>query len=55
MIFLATNAPGGSALKRVEKRNAPLSHGVVGVILPHDTFGTHLNGKGKSIDKDLEI
>ena len=34
---------------------APLSHDVAGVILPHDTFGTHLNEKGDTIDKDLEL
>ena len=34
---------------------APLNHDVAGVILPHDTFGTHLNEKGDTIDKDLDL
>ena len=40
---------------RVERRMAPLSHDVAGVILPHDTFGTNLDSKADTIDKDLEI
>ena len=27
---------------------------MAGVILPHDTFGTHLDNQGKTIDFDLE-
>ena len=54
-IFLATNAPGRSAFNRVELRmlvkfNKELS----GVVLPHDNFGSHLNAKGETIDKELE-
>ena len=33
---------------------APLSHDIAGVILKHDTFGTHLDAKGKTIDDELE-
>ena len=33
---------------------APLSHDLAGIILPHDTFGTHLDASGKTIDKKLE-
>ena len=33
---------------------APLSHDLAGVILPHDTFGSHLDASGKTIDKNLE-
>ena len=25
-----------------------------GVVLPHDNFGSHLNAKGETIDKELE-
>ena len=39
----------------MSRRRAPLSHDVAGVILPHDTFGTHLDEKGDAMDKDLEI
>ena len=54
-LFLATNAPGRSALNRVERRMTPLSDNVAGVILPHDTFGSHIDSKGDTIDRDLEI
>ena len=37
-----------------ERRMAPLSHDLAGVILPHDMFGTHLDGSGKTIDNKLE-
>lgn len=35
-LFLATNAPGRSAYNRVERRMAPLSRELAGLILPHD-------------------
>ncbi|KAJ6646124.1 hypothetical protein Bhyg_01334, partial [Pseudolycoriella hygida] len=53
-VFVACNAPGRSAFNRVERRMAPLSRSVVGIILPHDRFGTHLDNQGKTIDADLE-
>ena len=52
--FMATNAPGRSAFNRVERRMAPLSRELSGVILPHDHFGTHLDHNGKTIDDKLE-
>ena len=33
---------------------APLSHDLAGVILPHDTFGSHLDASGNTVDKKLE-
>ena len=33
---------------------APLSHDIAGVVLPHETFGSHLDASGKTIDKQLE-
>lgn len=54
-VFIATNAPGRSAFNRVERRMAPLSHCLSGVVLPHDTFGNHLDGKVKTTDCDLEM
>ena len=33
---------------------APLSHDLVGIVLPHDSFGDHLDGSGKTIDQKLE-
>ena len=52
--FLATNAPGRSAFNRVERRMVKFSKELSGVVLPHDNFGSHLNAKGKTIDKELE-
>ena len=51
----ATNASGLSAFNPVERRMAPLSHDLTGIILPHDTFGSHLDSQGKTVDTDLEI
>ena len=33
---------------------APLSRQLSGIILPHDTYGSHLDASGKTIDSDLE-
>ena len=54
-LFVITNAPGRSAFNRVERRMAPLSRKLSGVILPHDHFGSHLNSAGKTVDSDLEF
>ena len=48
------NAAGLSAFNPVERRMAPLSHDLCGLVLPHDTFGNHLDGSGKTIDLRLE-
>lgn len=53
-IFIATNAPGRSAFNRVERRMAPLSRELSGLILPHEHYGSHLNSAGFTIDDDLE-
>ena len=53
--YLTTNAPGRSAFNRVERRMAPLSHDLAGVVLTHDTFGSHLNNKNETVDKELEM
>ena len=53
--FLATNAPGRSACNRVERRMVKLSKELSGVILEHDKFGSHLDTKGVTVDKDLEL
>ena len=42
-----------SAYNYVERRMAQLSKELTGVVVPHDTLGTHLNGK-KKIDEELE-
>ncbi|KAG5889612.1 hypothetical protein JTB14_024033 [Gonioctena quinquepunctata] len=53
-LFLATNAPGRSAYDRVERRMAPLSRELAGLILPHDHFGSHLDDRGVTINEHLE-
>lgn len=53
-LFIACNAPGRSAYNRVERRMAPLSKALSGMILPHDHYGTHLDSQGRTIDLDLE-
>ena len=53
-LFIATQAPGRSAFNPVERRMAPLSRFLAGIILPHDTFGSHLNARGETVDVDRE-
>jgi len=53
-MILATNAPGRSAFNGVERRMAPLSRELAGLILPHKHFGSHLDGDGKTVDEQLE-
>ena len=53
-LFIATNAPGRSAFNRVERRMAPLSRELSGVILPHEHYGSHLDSQGRTINEDLE-
>ncbi|CAF1083211.1 unnamed protein product, partial [Didymodactylos carnosus] len=53
-LFILTHAPGQSAYNVVERRMAPLSHDLAGLILPHDHFGTHLNDSGITINTELE-
>ena len=40
---------------RVEHRMVKLSKKLSGVTLKHDKFGIHLDGKGVTVDKDLEL
>lgn len=53
-LIIFTNAPGRSAYNRVERRMAPLSKELAGVILPHDYFGSHLDNSGRTVDAYLE-
>ena len=54
VVFIATNAPGRNAFNPVERRVAPLSKVLSGVILNHDHFGSHLDKNGKTTDQELE-
>ena len=42
-LFVFTHVPGSSAYNPVERRMAPLSKHTAGLILPFNTYGTHLN------------
>ena len=50
-----TNAPGLSAFNKVERKMFHLSKELTGVLLPHDTYGSHLDSGGKTVDTELEI
>ena len=54
VLISGVNAAGLSAFNPVERRMAPLSHDLAGIILPHDTFGNHLDSSGKTLDLELE-
>ena len=54
-IFCVCNAAGLSAYHFIERRMAPLSATLAGVVLPLASFGTHLDDQGNTIDPELEI
>ena len=54
VLITLCHAPGNSAFNPVERRMAPLSRDLAGVVLPHENFGSHLNSAGKTIDEELE-
>ncbi|GBP77771.1 hypothetical protein EVAR_98464_1 [Eumeta japonica] len=47
ILFIVTNAPERSTYNKVERRMAPLSHELAGLVLPYDYFGTHLNDQNE--------
>ena len=53
-LIWGVNAAGLSAFNPCERRMAPLSRDLSGIILPHDTYGNHLDSTGKTIDIELE-
>jgi len=53
-LFIATNAPHRSAFNPVERRMAPLSRQLSGLVLPFDHFGSHLDNRGRTTDLALE-
>ena len=54
-LFFVTNAPGLNTFNRVERRMAPLSKELGGVLLEHKHFGAHLDDKGNTTDPQLEL
>lgn len=49
-----THAPGMSAYNYVERQMAPLSRALAGLVLPHESCGSHLDASGKTVDEELE-
>ena len=53
-VLVALHPEGYSAFNPVERRMAPLSRELVGVIFDHQHFGAHLNSEKATIDVELE-
>ena len=53
VMFVSTLAPSMSAYNNVERRMAPLSKALAGVLLTHDTFGIHLDSQRRITDVEL--
>ena len=53
-LLVFTHALRSNACNPVERRMAPLSKDTAGLILPFDTYGTHLNATNETTDVDLE-
>ena len=54
VLLHGVNASGLLAFNPVERRMAPLSHDLEGIILPHDSFRNRLDSARKMKDLDLE-
>ena len=53
-LLIALHPEGYSAFNPVERRMAPLSRELIGVIFEHQHYGNHLNSAKKTIDVELE-
>jgi hypothetical protein len=53
-MFIINQAPGQALFNVVERRLAPLSHDLAGLIFPNDHFATHLNELGVTEHAELE-
>ena len=49
-LFVITHAPGSSTYNKVKRRMASLSKFTAEIILPFDTFGSHLDSSNKPVD-----
>ena len=54
-IVAVCNASGLSAYHFIERRMASLTKELAGVILSHDSYGSHLDGNGKTMDGEKEL
>ena len=53
--FLGTNTLGRSAFNRAERRIVKLSNELSGFIHKLGKFGRHLDGKGLTVDRGLQL
>ena len=53
-LVIALHPEGYSAFNPVERRMAPLSRELIGVIFDHEHFGCHLNSAKKTVNLELE-
>ena len=53
-LVIALHPEGFSAFNPVERRMAPLSRELIGVIFDHEHYGCHLNSAKQTIDQELE-
>lgn len=53
-VFAVMMPPGHSAYNPCERRMAPLSRDLCGIVLDHEHFGSHLDKNAKTIDEELE-
>ena len=53
-LLIALHPEGWSAFNPVERRMAPLSRELIGVIFDHQHFGNHLNSAKVTVDVELE-
>jgi len=54
MYIVVITPRGYSAYNPCERRMAPLSHDICGLVLDHEHFGSHIGASGKIIDDKLE-
>ena len=54
VLLHGVNASGLSAFNKIERRMSPLSQDIAGLSLKHDTYGTHLDANGNTVDTELE-
>ena len=54
MYIIVITPRGYSAYNPCERRMAPLSHDICGLVLDHEHFGSHIGPSGKIVDEELE-
>ena len=52
-LLVLTHAPGMPACNYVERKMAPLSKELAGLVIPHDSCGTHLDSQQRTIDNEV--